>query len=176
MRHRQLVNFNYQNVILFAQANIMSMAHAGSVSPLSFLPQLPLSIRVHTMLLAPMCRAMPFSAHTLKKQAVDDCMQLNVPATAVLLLIAYLTALELKQRHSSMQPCSVMNKTNIFQHKALLSLHIVRNQGHFKHTNNCQLYIVLQSRTIYYQEIVVIRILICFSHLLNLHSTPARSQ
>ena len=46
-----------------------------------------------------------------------------------------------------------MNETNIFWHKALLSLHIARNQGHCEPANNCQLYIVLHSRTIYYQEI-----------------------
>ena len=34
----------------------------------------------------------------------------------------------------------MMNETNIFSHKALLSLHIARNQGHFERTNNCELY------------------------------------
>ena len=41
-------------------------------------------------------------------------------------------------------------------------------------TNNWELYIVLCSRTIYYQEIQYCsyQILTCFSRLLNLHSTP----
>ena len=50
------------------------------------------------------------------------------------------TTLEITHK---VQPRSVMDETSIFQHKALLSLHIARNQGHFKPTNNCQLYVVL---------------------------------
>ena len=91
--------------------------------------------------------------------------------------IAWLTALGLKQWHWNKNTRNYPQTKDMCNHalwwtkqihfSTKLSLHIARNQGHFEPTNNCQLYIILHSRTIYHQEIQY-----CSDHRFDLLFTP----